>query len=201
MTVDNSYFAGLGCFESTDCLPETLKNSDPPIDSIEEPSNFLGGLDPALPIAKAATYGFNVETTPPAFYTTGCMIPQYVRYLVLVEYEIQLIDSAEEMRQLYAPIETPEEALSFAMAVTGYEALYDLKGQFLLNRIANPLEESNVIFDGEAYIVHLFDTNICGCGPHVVESIDVSVFPGGSYILDDPVQAYSDPKTDLLCID
>ena len=54
-TVDNSYFAGLGCFDDTACLPDELKQLDPPITVIYEPAYVLGGLDPALPLALGST--------------------------------------------------------------------------------------------------------------------------------------------------
>ncbi len=201
LAIDNSYFAGLGCFTSPDCLPEELKNIENPVQAIYEPSALLGGLDPALPIAEASTVSFDYETTIPAVYSNGCMATQYVRYLVFVEDEIRLIDSMEDMRELYAPIESDNEALSYAVAVTGLTPIYDFDQQPRLKLVTRPITETTVAFDGEKYVVHLFDTYICGCGPHVVSSVDVSVFPDGTVSLSDPIGAYSDPETDDLCID
>lgn len=200
-TVDNTRFTELGCFDSADCLPADLKNISFPVDSIYPLDNSFGGLDPKLPMAEAGNMSFDYDTVYPAVYTNGCMGTYYVRYLVEVEGEIRLIDSAEGMKELYAPIESEDEALSYAVAVTGLTPLNDLNMHPLYKRYTRPLVESHSTFDGEQYTVNLYDTYICGCGPHIVSSVTVSVQQDGSFTLSEPLGAFSDPKTDGMCID
>lgn len=200
-TADNSRFAKLGCFDSVDCLPADLKNIQFPVVSIYPLDDSYGGLDPKLPMAITGNMSFDYDTIQPAVYTQGCMGSYYVRYLVEVDGEIHLIDSAEGLQQLYAPIESDEEALSYAVAVTGLTPLNDLDEHPEYKRYTRPLIESHSTFDGKQYTVNLFDDYLCGCGPHIVSSIIVTVLQDGSFSLSEPVGAFSDPETDGLCID
>jgi hypothetical protein len=200
-TVDNSRFTELGCFDSADCLPADLKNIPFPVDSIYPLDDSYGGLDPKLPMAEAGNMGFIEDPVIPSVYTKGCMGTYYVRYLVEVDDKIRLIDSAEGLKELFAPIESEDEALSYAVAVTGLTPLNDLNLHPLYKRYTRPLVESHSTFDGKQYTVNLYDTYLCGCGPHIVSMITVTVQQDGSFSLSDPVGAFSDPKTDGMCID
>lgn len=201
MTADNSYFANLGCFESIDCLPAELKNLDLPIDSISPLDNTYGGLNPQIPMAKTGKMSFDYDTVYPAVFTEGCMGTYYIRYLAAVDDQIRLIDSADGLKKLFAPIENEDEALSYAVAVTGLTPLNDLDQHPLYKRYTRPLVESHATYDGEQFTVNLYDTFICGCGPHIVSSITVTVQQDGSFSLSEAVGAFSDPKTNGLCID
>lgn len=200
-TVDNSRFAELGCFDSADCLPTDLKDIEHPVGSIYALDNTYGGLDPKFPMAKTGIMSFDYDTVIPAVYTEGCMGTYYVRYLVEVDGEMRLIDSAEGMQQLYAPIENEDEALSYAVAITGLTPLNDLDMHPFYKRYTRPLIESHSTFDGAQFTVNLYDTFLCGCGPHIVSSVIVTVQQDGSFSLSEPVGAFSDPKTDGMCID
>jgi len=201
LKMDNSYFESLGCFNDLACLPENLRNLEYPIDYINKPSDMLAGLDPSLPLAVANTNGFSAEDELPSVYVKSCMIQQYVRYLVLVNGEIHLIDSQDKLAALYAPIESENEALSFAVAATGLTAVYNLHESSNLKWYADTLEETYVTQTGEGYRVHLFDTFLCGCGPHVVRSVDLMVSKDGTLTFSEAIDAYSDPEMDGLCID
>lgn len=200
-TADNSRFSELGCFDSTDCLPPSLRNIEFPVDWIYPLNDTYGGLDPKLPMAITGNMSFDYDTIQPAVYTQGCMGTYYVRYLVEVDGEMRLIDSADGLKELYAPIESEDEALSYAVAVTGLTPLNDLELHPFYKRYTRPLIESYSVFDVNQYTVNLYDDYLCGCGPHVVSMITVTVQQDGSFSLSEPVGAFSDPKTDGLCID
>jgi hypothetical protein len=65
----------------------------------------------------------------------------------------------------------------------------------------NPVEETHVREIDSGYLVHLFDTYLCGCGPHIARSVDVTVFNDGTITFSEPQDAFSDPEYDGLCID
>lgn len=199
--MDHSYFENLGCFNDPACLPENLQNLEHPIDYITKPGDLLGGLDPSLPLAVASTNGFNAEDELPSVYVNSCMFQQYIRYLVLVDGEMRLIDSAKGLAAVYAPIESENEALSYAIAATGLSAVYDLHESPNLKWYSNTVEETYVSQTDEGYLVHLFDTFLCGCGPHVVRSVDLVVSTDGSITFSEAFDTYSDPELDDLCID
>jgi hypothetical protein len=200
IVVDNSFFQNLGCFESTDCLPEAIKNNPYAIESIYPVTDLYGGLNPAYPVAIANSVRFAGEEEVPAVFKDKCMGTFYNRYLVMID-EMRLIESVEQLKELYAPIENEDEALSFAIAVTGYSALYDLNGKLTYKFYQNPLEESYSRLDGNQFTVHLFNDFLCGCSPHIVQSIDVTVSQEGEFSLAEPVDAFSDRLNDGMCID
>lgn len=201
LKVDNSYFANLGCFDNPSCLPDELLNLEHPIERISQPADILGGLDPALPLAVVSTYGFNPEEAFPSVYVHRCMVQNYVRYLVQVNGKIRLLDSIEGLASIYAPIESSDEALSYAVAATGFSAVYDMHQNRKLKFYVDAPEETFVRETNDGYVVHLFDTFLCGCGPHIISSVDVSVSFDGAISLSEPMQTYSDPELDGLCID
>ena len=55
------------------------------------------------------------------------LLPQMVRYIVYQEGQFRLVSTFDEFRALYAPIESADEALSYALATTGLSARYNLK--------------------------------------------------------------------------
>jgi hypothetical protein len=201
LKVDNSYFEGLGCFKSNDCLPEELRTLEYPVGIIEEPGNILGGLTPVIPLAVAITNNYDPEVKIPSVYVKRCSTQLYVRYLVYVEGNIHLIDSIEGLAAQFAPIESPEEALSYAIAATGLSAVNDLRKSPKPKLYSDDVKETYVKAAGEGYTVHLFDTYLCGCGPHITHSVDVMVNRDGTIQLSEPVDAFSDPQYDGICID
>ncbi len=201
LKVNTDYFTEKGCYDNPACLPDELKNIPFPVESINKPNDILGGLEPELPIALAISMGFTPEEEVPSVYVHRCMAHQYVRYLVYYNDKIHLVDSAEGLAAIYAPIDSPLEALSFAVAATGLSAQYDLDQYANLDLYAAQIEETYVSETGDGYLVHLFDSYLCGCGPHIVQSVDVTVTREGKISLSEAVDAYSDPKLDGLCID
>lgn len=201
LKVDNTYFEGQGCFKEMNCSPEGFQQPDPPVTMIRKPADLLGGLSPAYPLAVGSTVLYSDEEEIPAVYVNRCMRYQYIRYLVRVDEETRLVDSVEGIAALYAPIESPEEALSYAIAASGYTALNNIE---LIKRptlYTNPVEETHVREIDGGYLVHLFDTYLCGCGPHITRSVDVTVFKDGTITFTEPQDAFSDPEYDGLCID
>lgn len=201
LKIDNAYFAELGCFEDPACLPDDLQRLDPPISSINEPSDILGGLNPVLPLAVGSTVLSRDEVEIPAVYVKRCMRYQFIRYLVANNGEIELVDSIEKLAKIYAPIESSEEALSYAVAATGYTALFDLGRKSKLV-FYDPLVETTSVSLAEGnYHVGLFDNYMCGCGPHITRSVEVTVHLDGTIETAEPQDAFSDPEYDGLCID
>jgi hypothetical protein len=134
-------------------------------------------------------------------YIKPCLSTRHVRYVAEVGGELQLLDSVESMAAVYAPIESAEEALSYALATTGYSAVYDLESTPNLKLLVDPLEETYVAETPEGYTVHLFDTFLCGCGPHIIRSVEVQVSQDGKLTQSQPVDAFRDPAIDDLCVD
>jgi len=200
LKMDNSYFAGLGCFESLDCLPQEFKELKDPIGYINKPDDLLGGLTPATILAVAGS-ALHDDIVIPAVYVKRCLSKVYIRYLIVEDGKMRLIDSLEGLAKQFAPIDSKEEAFSYAMAATGFSAVNDLHRFPQPKFYAETIEETFVKPVDNGYIVHLFNTYLCGCGPHIIPSVDVTVHTDGSIEVSEPVDAFSEPKLDGMCID
>lgn len=201
LSIDNTFFEQKGCFQSTSCLPDPFTKADPPITSISKASPWLGGLTPSLPIAVAYTNSaFGLDESK-FIFSLHCLGSHYIRYIVHAENEYRIISNHEELAALYAPIESPEEAFSFAIAATGYSPMNDLEKIKKIVLKQKTVEETYVRQSETGFIVHLFDTFMCGCGPHIISSVDVTVQRDGALEIAAPVPAYQDPETDKICFD
>ncbi len=199
--VDNSTFQQAGCFNKPDCLPSDLQRIDPPIDMILSVPDDLGGLDPAYPIAKAYTQSALQLDETKFLYSIHCLGSSYIRYLVIQNKNFHLISSVQDLADFYAPITSPEEAYSYAIAATGLSPIFDLEANPKLIFEEEKIEETNVSETADGYLVHLFRYHMCGCGPHMVNSVDVLVSVNGEITLQNEKASFHDPDLDKVCGD
>jgi hypothetical protein len=102
------------------------------------------------------------------------------------------ISTQEELRDWFAPIESTDEALSYALVATGYSAKY-APGDYRLavGDVCDPgpehyyyytdvLEDTHVAEVVNGYHVHLFYGENTGCGPFPVWSVTVEVSSDGA---------------------
>jgi hypothetical protein len=189
---DSSTLAALGC------------------DEIQTPSNLLGGLSPSYPIAICAIYndpsGHSEELTTEIesgqflFYTGG-LFGNYVRYVVQQDGEFTLLKTEEDFRKLFAPIESPDEALSYVLAVRNLSAYYGLEYLSGYEYDVDTIEDTYVSQEAGGYLVHLFYDQVFGCGPHWTSEIDVRVSVEGDVEELSPKAIFRDPNLDELCVD
>lgn len=198
------------------CKPETGSLAALECNEIRgPPSDLLGALDPAYPIAYCTTrngektigvewvslgdYAYSPQGD--YFYAAGCMLLTYVRYVVFRDTQLALIETEDEFRDLFAPIETADEALSYVLAVTGLYAYYGLELDSEYVYFVDVIEDAHVDPVADGYVVHLFQEEVCGCGPHPTSAVDFHVTPQG-YVRQIRLEAmYNDPAKDKMCID
>lgn len=160
----------------------------------------LGALKPDLPIMQCTISTTDRSRSLPNVYIGGCLFSQYVRYIVYQDGKFRLISTAEEFKATYAPIESPEEALSYAAAMTGLGMEFGLKpGTYRYK--TNQVEDTYAKASGDGYLVRLFQTLSCGCGPHTVSAVEVQVSRSGEVKQGERVPVYEDPKMDGVCVD
>ena len=99
----------------------------------------------------------------------------------------RIISSLEELRDWYAPVESADEALSYALVATGYEAKYAPEDYRLgVGEVCDPgpehyryytdvLEDTHVAEVVNGYHVNLFHSENVGCGPFPVSSVTIEV--------------------------
>lgn len=174
------------------------------------PSNFIGGLDPSYPIAICAfqyTPGEDSEELQAEiesgqyFYYTGGLFGYYVRYVIQQNGELILLKTENEFREQFAPINSPEEALSYVLAVRNLSAYYGLEYIPGYEYEIDTIEDTHVTSEADGYRVHVFYNQEFGCGPHWTSAIDVHVSLEGNVEEINSTALFRDPNLDEVCID
>jgi hypothetical protein len=174
----------------------------------------VGALDPAYPIAYCTARNANPDVDiervwmnyayqPEGnyFYITGCRASQYVRFVIYKDGQFALVKTEDEFRELFAPIETEQEALGYVLAVTGLDDLYDLEYNADLEYFGDFLEDTHATTVADGYVVNLFQKEVCGCGPHPTYAVSFHVTSEGYVKQIERVMAFKDPAEDGMCID
>ena len=141
-------------------------------------SEALGGLSPKLPMAECLA-PIEDENLEEGIVREGCLLPVYRRYIVKQDGEFKLIRTKAEFRSLYAPVQTPQEALSFAVALTDSFPRYDTSPPEDYFPVVASIEPSHAEEKDGAFSVHLFNRPICGCGSHPYYAVDYLVSKEG----------------------
>ena len=183
---ENGIFKKMGC--------STLSTASP----------FLSLLEPKVSIIECNYLPDNSQEntqTEDGIYNNGCSRPMLVRYIIYADGDYRLIRNSVDLSQFFSPIESPEEALAYAISATGYQPLYNFdpppEYRFLLDNV----EETSIKNTNDGYIVALYHHQFCGCGPHTTFLTKVRVGFDGTINLLDPVPAFEDPAEDDLCVD
>lgn len=178
-------------------------------DLIKPVSDLLGGLDPLYPMAKCVistmnhpeiSDPYNVPQTDYIF-NAGGPLPDLVRYVIYKDGEVLLIKNPDEFREVFAPVESANEALSFTLAMKDYAAYYGLEKDNNLKYYVDTIEDSHVETTADGFIVHVFHYKFFGCGPHYTTAFQVNVTRDGMVEEISRENIYSDPSMDDLCQD
>lgn len=181
---------------------------------IETPDDLLGGFDPHDALAVCWISPHLQETHEEGvtqqeqieregyFYGGGCMLPTYARYIVAHDGTFTLLKTSDDLREHFGPAISYDEALSYALAVTGHDATYGLKAEPGYRYLTDTLEDTYVLdTEEDAYIVNLYHYQFCGCGPHTTSAVNVVVSYDGSVTELNSTAAYENPSEDGLCVD
>ena len=145
-------------------------------------SEGLDNLSPKIPMAECLTYdnGYdNSQSQVHGIIRVGCMVPAYKKYIVLVDGEFRSISTADEFKSYFAPVETPLEALSFAVALTDSVPRYDTSPPDGYFQVASTIEPTSVKKVEGGFEVRLFNMEVCGCGTHPYYAVDYLVTTSG----------------------
>ena len=145
------------------------------------------------------------------FDIVGHEDPYFKRYVAFRNGEFLVLKTIEDLQSLFAPVTSPDEALSYALAATEYRPYYGLPFAqtygYSLERheydyFEKTLEDTHVTEgDDGSFTVHLFtDTGrFHGCGPHVTYSVDIQVSRDGQITLGTRIPVLAIPENHL-CI-
>jgi hypothetical protein len=171
------------------------------VEIVQAPA-LLGGLKGGVPLMKCLLEAQPEKSLDPGeyFYDQGCLVPSYVRYLVYQDNQIVLLKNLADLKARFAPPATPEQALSYALAATGFQALYGLKDENM--RYLKPqIEDTQVQAENGGYRLRLYSFGTCGCGPHAMRLRTVHIDAQGNLAVDDPQPVWEDPTLDEVCVD
>jgi hypothetical protein len=178
-------------------------------DKLKAAPDLMGGLNPTYPIAMCLyvpLYRPQVAdpfNTPESeyFFNIGGPMPELVHYVIFKDGNFQLIKNPDEFRAVFAPVDSADEAMSFTLALKNVYAQYDQKFNIKYRYTVETLEDTHVDKTNDGYIVHAFDYQFFGCGPHYYYAVDVIVTPDGKVQENSRTKIYRDPKFDGLCQD
>ena len=170
-------------------------------DQIRTPGDLLGGLQPFYPMRICLTG--KPGATPPAqfIYKEGCLLAKFVRYVIYKDGQYRLIQSVADLQEIYAPIQSETEALSYALAATGLGVRYGLQAERGLRYFVDDLQDTFVRQTEQGYMARLYDYKLCGCGPHPTFAVDILITTDGQLKEISRVKVFEDPEEDNLCVD
>jgi hypothetical protein len=173
---------------------------------LRKPDDELAALRPFYPIARGQTTVQHEWSTPTRtrdqyLYNIGCPAPIYVGYIILQDGKPKLIETPAGFREIFAPVESAEEALAFAAAITGYYPQYGFEADSSFRYHVVRIEDTHVLEVEGGWLVNLRRYQLCGCGPHTVSEVVVKVTTDGQVEEVSRQPLYEDPKDDGKCVD
>jgi hypothetical protein len=179
-------------FSEAGCVGENLYvmecSEDSPIRALGcdflSTNTLSGGLNPLYPVATCLRRETSGEPPDPSFFKmTGCLMPLYQAVVISLDGEFRLVSDPDDFQAYFAPIESDDEALSYAQLVTGLDAVYGREAVQEASYIyrTDHLEDTYVVNTDEGYLVNLFSgpEPLCGCGTHTFYQRNVLVRPDG----------------------
>jgi hypothetical protein len=205
-------FTNAGCPDGTSDQPcgANTPLADFGCNHIYAPSTLTGGLEPPHPIAICEIDLFAGALTPTIeseidqgefIYHLGGLSRSYLRYVIIQNGEFRLLKTVNDFRAVYAPIDSPEEALSYVLAVTRLSAYYGLEYDPAMEYEVNEIEDTFVTAETDGYRLHLFYYQLFGCGPHWITAMDMHISFDGTIQEISQTQIFRDPTMDELCVD
>ncbi len=219
-TADFSPFEDAGCPASEYGFRHCEEDSplaDLGCDEIREAPDLVGALRPSYPLAQCLTSSYEADPHEQVdwigvghyaytsegqyFFRVGGISSFLVRYVAYIDGQFTLIETEEEFRVLFAPLESPDEALSYVQAVTGLSALFGLKQESHYVYAAAEVEDTHVDVAADGYIVHMYYVDLFGCGLHWTYTVDFHVTREGHVKQNNMKQVFRDTTLDDWCID
>ena len=167
---------------------------------------MLGGLTPRLPLLIC---NIRPNQENPAqniddegyLWVEGGLMPVFHRLVVEQDGQFILIKNLEELQSFFSPVETEEEALSYAVLATGLTPSYGEKYFPDLRYLVPVIEDTHIVRTENGFEINLFGNNIFGCGNHGTFTMPVSVSVDGKVEKGEYIQIDEDPRMDGLCVD
>jgi len=203
-SVNASAFMDAGCVDTGNGVlncSTAAQLSSFSCDAIRVPED-LGGLTPNVPIVECEFMATNwTGGADEGIVRTGCLMPLFRRYITVSDGGFKEISSKDEFVDSFAPVETPEEALGFAIALTRSFAMRSISIPSGYNVFVNEIRTTYVEETDAGFKVHLFYSETCGCGNHPLYAVDYLVTRAGEVSETSSERIYENPAWRGLCVD
>lgn len=147
----------------------------------QHPFPELDALTPAFPAYFCRRSTKNL-LHPFAFQASGCLLPGYITFIVVHQGLLTTPQSQAAFRALYAPIDTPAEALSYATAITQFTQ----ENRQLVLPGYRPFDHRTIPYQvsveaGEQYRVQIMvqDGPRCGCANRSLQTVTYQITKNG----------------------
>ena len=205
LQLDTAAFRRAGCTierDDTVTCPWESPVADLGCSRLNKPSDLLAGLNPQLPLIQCRITSTRSQPNPrDYFYRTGGLLPNYIRYVVYKDGKFVLVKNQDEFKRIFAPIESANEALSYALAVKNLQAYYGQQANPDYEYFVDKIEDTHVVKNREGYSLNLYEKKVFGCGAHPISVVNVVVTPEGDVREVSRKEVYKNPDEDNLCVD
>jgi hypothetical protein len=160
--------------------------------------DHLGALNPSYPIA---IINMDIDHFKDTDWMSHGMIASFDKIVVKKQNGYFLINSHAELKEIYAPITSEKEALSYAILYTRFFAVFDIS--FFKSSYDYFGETPTISYAKQqqgGYIVHLFSYKTFGCD-HPYYSDLVRVEKNGTVKILKHEVSFEDPEKKHLCVD
>lgn len=136
-------------------------------EEVNSPNFYAGGLDPPYAVMECLHTEEGESPDPTFFRQVNGLDRRFRTFAVLVDGKYRLMIKRSEFKALFSPVESTDEAISYAMAMTSLQARFDLKSDAEVEYLVDAIAETHAEETAEGYMVTLFDwSHQMGCDTH-----------------------------------
>lgn len=165
---------------------------------IDSATRYLGGLNPQYALADVMD---ECEKCQNSDWMNEGMLCGCKKLIVKQDDKYIVIKSIAELKKLYLPVSSEEEAISFAMLT--HKLFPVLDESYFKNSykyVGGKPQLTKVTKQNNAYIINMFRYKKFGC-THPYSTVTVAVSENGTVKIIKEAVAFSDPESNGLCID
>ncbi len=161
-------------------------------DYLVDPRGIGYGLDPDVPLVAICLIRTEEHEAAKinGLYLTGCAFRTENHYIFEIDGQYVLVSSTDELKKRFSPIDSPQEAVSYARLVTGLDATYSFDYDPTLMYFQETITATHAIQTGDAFEMNLFDMAACGCEPWINTQITIRVDRAGQVTWLDAVPVF-----------
>ena len=125
----------------------------------------------------------------------------FSKYIVLRGTELFELSNAEDFKNAFSPVDSADEALAFAVALTGFHPKNDKEVPLGYIKMVEKIRTTSIESVEGGYTVRLFGYQCEGCESHPYFFIDLMATTDGEVREISRENVYRNPEEDFVCND